>query len=333
MTAADRESRACCGSWRRRSSVRWPGGTGSSTIARMPSRRRSSPLPCNGPKQGVPDNPRGWLITVGSRRLTDELRSDARPPPTRGQGGGPPSTRGNGRGAAGRGSAVDEDDTLTLLLLCCHPALSPASQVALTLRAVGGLTTAQIARAFLVPESTMAQRISRAKQTDQVGRRPVRHAAGRRARGPIAGRAARAVPRLQRGLHGERGSRPATGRPDRGGDPARPRPAPPAPGRGRDCRAARTHAPDRCPAAGADPARRQPRPARRAGPQPVERGLGARGRGTHHGRHVASSRRAVPAAGGDRRRPRRGRSRRRHGLAADRRPLRAARSASRPTRW
>ena len=73
--------------------------------------------------------------------------------------------------------AEHEDDALTLLFLCCHPSLSPASQLALTLRAVGGLTTAQIASAFLVPEATMAQRISRAKATHPNGRRPVRDAA------------------------------------------------------------------------------------------------------------------------------------------------------------
>ncbi|MER5952293.1 sigma-70 family RNA polymerase sigma factor [Streptomyces sp. NPDC001893] len=116
------------------------------------------------PDAGVPDNPRGWLIKVASRRLVDTLRSDdarrrreeadaaltprdafTAPPP-------------------GESRAPSEDDTLTLLYLCCHPELTPAAQVALTLRAVGGLTTAEIARAHLVPEPTMAQRISRAKQ-------------------------------------------------------------------------------------------------------------------------------------------------------------------------
>ena len=115
------------------------------------------------PAAGIPDNPRGWLITVASRRLTDEIRGDtarrrreaataALAPPgalvTR-----PPDVD----------DEPEQDDTLTLLFLCCHPALSPPSQVALTLRAVGGLSTAQIATAFLVPEATMAQRISRAK--------------------------------------------------------------------------------------------------------------------------------------------------------------------------
>jgi RNA polymerase sigma factor (sigma-70 family) len=109
------------------------------------------------PEQGVPESPRAWLVTVASRRLVDGWRSD---------------------GARRRreeqvavldaptpGPVVERDDTLTLLFLCCHPSLSVASQLALTLRAVGGLTTAEIANAFLVPEPTMAQRISRAKQT------------------------------------------------------------------------------------------------------------------------------------------------------------------------
>ena len=115
------------------------------------------------PREGVPENPRGWLLTVASRRLTDHVRGDiarrrreataaALSPPEAGLAPGPEEPR-----------PPEADDTLTLLFLCCHPALSPASQVALTLRAVGGLTTAEIARAFLVPEATMAQRISRAK--------------------------------------------------------------------------------------------------------------------------------------------------------------------------
>jgi RNA polymerase sigma factor (sigma-70 family) len=108
------------------------------------------------PGQGVPDEPAGWLVTVAGRRLTDQWRSDA--------------ARRQRELVVGTAPEPDEDlnrhvdDTLKLLFLCCHPELSAPSQVALTLRAVGGLTTAEIAGAFLVPEATMAQRISRAKQ-------------------------------------------------------------------------------------------------------------------------------------------------------------------------
>jgi RNA polymerase sigma factor (sigma-70 family) len=106
---------------------------------------------------GVPDNPRSWLLTVASRRLVDGWRSESarrRREETSAV-----------RDLADRGEIADRDDTLALLFLCCHPSLSPPSQLALTLRAVGGLTTAEIANAFLVPEATMAQRIARAKQT------------------------------------------------------------------------------------------------------------------------------------------------------------------------
>ncbi len=116
------------------------------------------------PVDGLPDNPRGWLIAVANRRLVDHIRSE--------------SARRRREDATAAAAPSDQflvppadappvgqrDDTLTLLFLCCHPALSAPSQIALTLRAVGGLTTAEIARAFLVPEATMAQRISRAKQ-------------------------------------------------------------------------------------------------------------------------------------------------------------------------
>jgi RNA polymerase sigma factor (sigma-70 family) len=115
------------------------------------------------PKDGIPDNPRGWLITVASRRLTDLLRSEQarqRREDTVARWILPDQRLAP---AADR-AASESDDTLILLFMCCHPSLSPASQIALTLRAVGGLTTAEIARAFLVPEATMAQRISRAKQ-------------------------------------------------------------------------------------------------------------------------------------------------------------------------
>jgi RNA polymerase sigma factor (sigma-70 family) len=116
------------------------------------------------PQQGVPERARGWLITVASRRLTDELRSAAARRRRETTAAALAPTEESVLPAPGEQRSPDQDDTLTLLFLCCHPSLSPPSQVALTLRAVGGLTTAEIARAFLVPEATMAQRISRAKQ-------------------------------------------------------------------------------------------------------------------------------------------------------------------------
>jgi RNA polymerase sigma factor (sigma-70 family) len=108
------------------------------------------------PAAGVPDSPRSWLVTVASRRLVDDWRSE--------------SARSRREEAVAAlevepGPTEQRDDTLTLLFLCCHPELSVPSQLALTLRAVGGLSTAEIAAAFLVPEATMAQRVSRAKKT------------------------------------------------------------------------------------------------------------------------------------------------------------------------
>lgn len=116
------------------------------------------------PEAGLPDNPRSWLVTVASRKLVDQVRSEAAR-----------RRREDALALATPQSALlvcaaddmpawDRDDSLALLFLCCHPLLSAPSRIALTLRAVGGLTTAQIAAAFLVPEATMAQRISRAKQ-------------------------------------------------------------------------------------------------------------------------------------------------------------------------
>jgi RNA polymerase sigma factor (sigma-70 family) len=116
------------------------------------------------PEEGLPDNPRGWLIQVAARRLTDHLRADfarrrreavvVMQAPADEQVVPAPSD-----------AVMEQDDTLILLFMCCHPALTRPSSIALTLRAVGGLTTAEIANAFLVPEATMAQRISRAKKS------------------------------------------------------------------------------------------------------------------------------------------------------------------------
>ena len=115
------------------------------------------------PREGIPANPRAWLITVASRRLTDLLRSEqARQ--RRESAAAQRMLPEDWLAPAADAPASDSDDTLTVLFLCCHPSLSPASQIALTLRAVGGLTTPEVARAFLVPEATMTRRISRAKQ-------------------------------------------------------------------------------------------------------------------------------------------------------------------------
>jgi RNA polymerase sigma factor (sigma-70 family) len=121
------------------------------------------------PREGMPANPRGWLIQVASRRMTDHIRSEAA------------RRRREAEVATQVEEAVpavehdgEEDDTLILLFMCCHDALTSSSAIALTLRAVGGLTTAEIAKAFLVPESTMAQRISRAKATVKASGVPFR---------------------------------------------------------------------------------------------------------------------------------------------------------------
>jgi RNA polymerase sigma factor (sigma-70 family) len=114
------------------------------------------------PREGVPDNPRAWLIQVALRRMTDQLRSELA---RRRRETALATELDYLAPVAEIDSHVEQDDTLILLFMCCHPALSRPSSIALTLRAVGGLTTAEIANAFLVPEATMAQRISRAKQS------------------------------------------------------------------------------------------------------------------------------------------------------------------------
>jgi RNA polymerase sigma factor (sigma-70 family) len=116
------------------------------------------------PGEGVPDSPRGWLIRVASRRLTDLLRAEQARRRREDSAGTRIPRDEYLAPAADAGPGPDQDDTLILLFLCCHPALTPPPQIALTLRAVGGLTTDEIARAFLVPEATMAKRITRAKQ-------------------------------------------------------------------------------------------------------------------------------------------------------------------------
>ena len=116
------------------------------------------------PDHGLPENPRAWLTQVAFRRMTDQVRSESARRRREGQmvleASRVPNTT-----TIDSASQEEEEDTLVLLFMCCHPALTLSSAIALTLRAVGGLTTAEIAKAFLVPEATMAQRISRAKQS------------------------------------------------------------------------------------------------------------------------------------------------------------------------
>jgi RNA polymerase sigma factor (sigma-70 family) len=123
------------------------------------------------PRDGFPDNPRAWLIQVASRRMTDHVRSELARRRRETAAAMELETRAP---EAGIETEADGDDTLILLFMCCHPALTPSSAIALTLRAVGGLTTAEIANAFLVPEATMAQRISRAKQSVKASGVPFR---------------------------------------------------------------------------------------------------------------------------------------------------------------
>jgi len=123
------------------------------------------------PKEGTPDNPRAWLIQVASRRMTDRLRSELA---RRRRETAVATELDYLASVAEMDTHVEQDDTLILLFMCCHPALSKSSAIALTLRAVGGLTTAEIAHAFLVPEATMAQRISRAKQSIKSSGTPFR---------------------------------------------------------------------------------------------------------------------------------------------------------------
>jgi RNA polymerase sigma factor (sigma-70 family) len=112
------------------------------------------------PQEGIPENPRGWLIQVACRRMTDQVRSEVARRQRETTAAREAETQAS---TVDIESDMDPDDTLILLFMCCHPALTSSSAIAPTLRAVGGLTTTEIARAFLVPEATMAQRISRAK--------------------------------------------------------------------------------------------------------------------------------------------------------------------------
>jgi RNA polymerase sigma factor (sigma-70 family) len=214
------------------------------------------------PKDGTPDNPKAWLIQTASRRLIDEVRQVQ-------------ARRRREERAALRDlppEDVEERDTLQLLFLCSHPALTPASAIALTLRAVGGLTTAEIATAYLVPEATMAQRISRAKQKIK-GAAFELDASEERLRNVLhvlylmfnEGYTTSSGPELQRSdLSGE-------------AIPADPHSARTAAGQRSGDRSARADAPERRPPSRTHRQRRRAYSTRGAGPHALEPGL-------HHGR-------------------------------------------------
>jgi RNA polymerase sigma factor (sigma-70 family) len=196
------------------------------------------------PREGVPDNPRGWLIHVASRRMTDHMRNEMARRRRESELALEAVTATEWTAIE---TAPEEDDTLVLLFMCCHPALTLASAIALTLRAVGGLTTAEIAHAFLVPEATIAQRISRAKQSIKESgipfQLPTSEERAQRLRALLhvlylifnEGYTSTAGPHLQRGDLSREAMTP---------DPDRPRSAA---GRRRSHWVARTHVADRCP--------------------------------------------------------------------------------------
>ena len=269
------------------------------------------------PRDGIPAGARGWLIQTAERRLIDQWRSERVP---RGQGDGRRPA-----GAARAGRCSDEDDTLTVLFMCCHPALTPASAIALTLRAVGGLTTAEIANAFMVDEATMAQRISRAKQRIKASGVPFRMPAGEEQEASrrsvlhvlylifnegytsSTGRALLRAELSDEAIRLTRMVRRAAARRRRGDRPAR------------------ADAADRRAAARAHRRGRRADPAGRAGSDALGSGAHRRGaRARRPGGEPGRGRR-VPAPGRDRRRPRPRGNGGRHRLAADPRPLRAAR--------
>ena len=255
-------------------------------------RRRSSPPRAPGPRDGQPDNPLGWLIRVASRRLANDYRSeDAR-------------RRREELAASWSMASPDpppgRDDTLILMFMCCHPSLSPALAIPLTLRAVGGLTTREIAAAFLVPEATMAPADQPGQGQDQGVGRAVRAAAPDERPERFA-----QVLHVLYLLFNEgytTSSGPDLARTDLSGEAIRLARAIHAavPAGARGGRPARAHAAHRRPAPGPQRRRRRAGPARRAGPQPVGPAAHRRGARPDHRGAAPGAGRRVPDPGGDR---------------------------------
>ncbi len=157
------------------------------------------------PERGIPDNPGAWITTTARNRAIDRLRRERTLREKTAQLGAIEALESLG-GDEKDVSAIP-DDRLRLIFTCCHPALPLEARVALTLRTLGGLTTGEIARAFLVPEPTMAQRLVRAKRKIRAGGDPLPRAAGRAPARAAPGRARRPLPGLQRGLRRHRRGR------------------------------------------------------------------------------------------------------------------------------
>ena len=281
------------------------------------------------PTTGLPPSPAGWIITTARNRAIDRIRRE--------------STRDDRQAEAAPCSNAERTAPKWVpwpttgsdsIFTCCHPALAPTAQVALTLRLIAGLQTPEIARAFLVPEPTMAQRLVRAKNKIQAAKHPLPRPVRRRAARPAAPGARRRLPGLQRGLLATAGDDAHPGRAVRGGHPPRP------PARRADAR--RGRGPSACWPCCCSPSRAA-RPATDADGALVrladqdrgrwDRDADRRGPGHRPRLPAPQPARAVPDPGRHRRRAQRRRRRRRHRLGPDRRPLRPARRRQRRRPW